>query len=133
MRVDFFEALPDLQVWGQLENEALVRRSVMKQTTVNLRQAVLRDPLPEDDREHEPVNLVEVTDVVHRTDVMERVRGSRDRGLLYWRFVVEWLLKHDADGLDIQAVSCECGDTHNCYRAVWLESLQEDKWIPIRG
>ena len=90
-------------------------------------------PLP--DGNHEAIHPVEVTDVVNRAEIMGRVRSSRQRALLYWRFVVEWLVKHDAEGLEIQWVDCECEQAHAFYRAAWLEPLRSggERWIRLES
>ena len=134
MAFDFFEALPDLDIWRELDGrERLVGRTVVLAKSVGLDQVFLSEPLP--DGEHEALRPVEVTDVVNRADVMARVRGSRQRGLLYWRFVVRWLVEHDAAGLEIQRVDCECEQKHGVYRGAWLEPLRSggDRWIRLEG
>ena len=134
MATEFFEALPDLDVWRQLdESESLVRRNVVDRRSVDLEDSFLSEPLPDGD--HEAVRPFEVTDVVNRTEVMARVRGSRQRALLYWRFVVGWLLDHDAAGLEIRQVDCRCEQAHGVYRAAWLDTLRNggDRWIRLES
>ena len=134
MASEFLAELPDLDVWQKLdEAENLVRRDVVTVRSVDLKQAFMSEPLP--DGSHEAVHPVEVTDIVNRAEIVGRVRSSRQRALLYWRFVVEWLVNHDSEGLEIQQVDCECEQAHGFYRAAWLEPLRSggDRWIRLEG
>ena len=130
---EFFTHVPELSTWRVLEEKEILRMEVFLEKTVNFGSFFPSEPLP--DGAHKTVDPVEVTDIINRTAIMARVRGSRSRGLLFWRFVVEWLAKRDAHGLEIHEASCECGERHNYYRAAWLEPLRRgsESWIRLEG
>ena len=52
---------------------------------------------------HEAVNAVRLSDVSflrgRQTAILERVQGSRPRARLFWKFLAEWLMVHDAQAL----------------------------------
>ena len=129
MAEDFFKRLPKLAVWEKLVEENLVRGKVLAERSVYLEEALKSESLPDGDHK---VN-VEVTDVFRHADVIDHVSNSEERARLYWRFVVEWLVKHDAKGLDIQDVDCECGQAHKFCSAAWLEPLRMGgrRWIRL--
>ena len=130
---EFFTNVPDLATWRVLEDKGIVRMKVYLEKTVTVGAFFPSEPLPQG--AHKTVDPVEVTDIINRADVMARVRGSRSRALLFWRFVVEWLAKDDARGLEIHEASCGCGERHKYYRAAWLEPLRRgsESWIRLEG
>lgn len=130
---EFFTHVPEVSTWRALEEKGIVRMGVFLEKTVTFGSFFPSEPLPHG--AHKTVDPVEVTDIINRPDIMARVRGSRSRALLFWRFVVEWLAKQDVHGLEINEASCGCGERHNYYRAAWLEPLRRgsESWIRLEG
>ena len=126
----FFKVVPDLDTWRMLSKRGLIRVDMI--TTRKKYVSEFRDEtLTADD--HETVDPVEVTDIVDREEIMRRVRDSRPRARLFWRFLTEWLIKKDVQGLQIEEATCKCDDIHQYYQAAWLESVRKDRWIRIAG
>lgn len=129
---DFFDELEDSTIWQTLdEQEKIVRTNL-----IITKREIIRTFSPNEslaDGDHSSSKAVEVTDLVSRSTIMARVRDSRHRALLFWRFVVEWLIEHDSRGLEIHKTPCECGVTHRYHRAAWLEPLRRDSesWIRL--
>ena len=130
---EFFTHVPELSTWRALEEKGIVRMEVVLKKTMTFGSFFPSEPLPHG--AHKTVDPVEVTDIINRPDIMARVRTSRSRALLFWRFVVEWLAKRDARGLEIHEASCGCGERHKYYRAAWLEPLRRgsESWIRLEG
>ena len=131
----YFDAVPDSETWDSLEREGFVRKSVIVKDEAHLTR-FRADDLP-DENDHRPSGLVPVTDVAFMTSpdvgIMARVRQSRSRAGLFWRFVTEWLINKDPDGLEVRHASCVCDKEHRYYPAEWITPLYENKWIPIEG
>ena len=126
----FFKVVPDLDAWRMLSKRGFIRVDMI--TAKKEYVSEFRDEtLTADD--HETVDLVEVTDIVDREEIMRRVRDSRPRARLFWRFLTEWLIKKDVQGLQIEEATCKCDDIHQYYQAVWLESVRKDRWIRLAG
>ena len=126
----FFKVVPDLDTWRMLSKRGLIRVDMI--TTRKKYVSEFRDEtLTADD--HETVDPVEVTDIVDREEIMRRVRDSRPRARLFWRFLTEWLIKKDVQGLQIEEATCKCDDIHQHYQAAWLESVRKDRWIRLAG
>ena len=125
----FFQKVPDQKVWKQLNGLGIVRTDmVVSRETTNLNALSL--DLQGVNEGHEAVVPFNVTDFVERETVMERVRNTPERGRLFWRFLTEYLIKVGHQSLETQAVECKsCGERHNCYRALWLESVRNNQWI----
>ena len=129
----FYEEVPDLDAWQTLAEKSLVRTSVVMTNEVNIDRFYPDHPLSGDNVNHRTDNLVTVTDIVSRGAIMDRVRDSRDRARLFWRFLTEWLAKEANESLVIKEDKCECGETHHYYPSAWLESLRETAWIRTRN
>ena len=130
---DFFEDMPDSDVWQTLAEKSLVRSRVVMTSEVNIDKFYPDDPLGGDNANHRTDNPVTATDIVSRAAIMDRVRDSRDRARLFWRFLTEWLAKEANESLVIKQAKCECGETHNYYPSAWLESLRDVAWIRTRN
>ena len=131
----YFDAIPDRETWDTLARMGFVRNGVIVKDEVHLARFRADDLSDED--EHRTVERVPVTDVAFMTSaeigIMARARQSRPRARLFWRFVTEWLINKDPDGLEVKQASCVCGEKHGYYPAEWIAPLRENKWIPIEG
>lgn len=132
----FFKAMPEPKKWQILNKRGFVKTDVITTSymNVNFKEFFPEDHLNADyDGDHKAVDPVAVKDFVGRVEIMARVRDSRARAFLFWRFLTEWLIKQDAQVLEIKEAKCECGDTHEYYQAAWLMPVREDGWIRIEG
>ena len=129
----YFDAVPDRETWDTLEG--FVRNGVIVKDEVHLARFRPDDLSDEDD--HRTSERVPVTDVAFMTSsdigIMARARQSMSRARLLWRFVTEWLIAKDPDGLEVCQAACDCGEKHNYYPAEWIAPLYENRWIPIEG
>lgn len=134
----YFDAIPDSETWDALERESFVRKGVIVKYEGRLNDPTRfrADDLSEED-DHLTAELVPVTDIAFRTGtdigIMARARQSRPRARLFWRFVTEWLIHKDSDGLEVKQASCVCGEEHDYYPAEWIAPLYENRWIPVEG
>ena len=84
----------------------------------------------EDEGNHEPEGRFSATEVVEWDAIMDRVRNSQERAPRFWRFVTEYLIKKDDEGLDGGFAKCKsCGKQHKYYPAAWLRAVRSNKWI----
>lgn len=129
----FFDTIPDSNVWQTLSEHAHVRTDVVINNGRILKDFLPAEPLPDDD-DHQTDDIATVTDVVFlnkdRVGIMERVRDSRERARLFWRFLTEWLIVRDSRGLDQETAKCVCGEEHSYFRANWLVPLVKNRWVP---
>ena len=130
----FYEIAPNSAVWQKLADESIVRRNVIVTNQMYFDAFLPDDPLA-DDVEHETSSHVPVTDVAFisrsRVGIMERVRNSQSRAQLFWRFLTEWLVVHDSEGLNLKEADCDCGKTHRYFQAAWLVPLVRNSWVPL--
>ena len=86
-----------------------------------------------DDKDHETNETIAgATDFVERVAIMDRVRNSRERAYLFWRFLTEWLIKMDNQYLEVEKAKCNsCGEDifHEYHLAAWLEPVRNNLWI----
>ena len=132
MADDFFAAMPGMDVWQMLSGKGYVRTDVVVDSNRSLGDFLPDEPLPEG--EHKTVDAVPVTDVVllarDRVGIMARVRDSQARARLFWRFLTEWLVTRDPEGLEVRTASCECGASHGYFQAMWLVPVAKNSWVP---
>lgn len=128
----FSIALPAPEDWERLKELGYVRSEVVVKTTKQLTEF-----LPDRSRlegEHATVDTVEVSDIAflsrERVGIMARVRDSQERARLFWRFLTEWMARHDPDGLELKAAVCTCGEEHRFFGAAWLVPLVKNIWVP---
>lgn len=134
----FFEAVSDLDdIWQTLETKGFIRKDVIIRDyrEVSSDMFKLSEPLEGD---HESEEEFPITDIAFlRTKdigIIDRVRQSRPLAHKFWRFLTEWLLVHNSEGVEIiDGILCSCGDIHQCYPAAWLVPLVNRQWIPEGG
>ena len=133
----FFEAVDEENAWQVLETECFIRADVIirDHREISSDMFKLSGPLEGD---HESTEKFAVTDIAFlRTKdigIIDRVRRSRPLAHKFWRFLTEWLLVHNSEGVEIiDGILCSCEDTHQCYPAAWLVPLVNRHWIPERG
>ena len=132
MADDFFAAMPGVDVWQMLSGKGYVRTDIVVNSDKSLGDFLPDEPLP--DGEHKTVDAVAVTDVVllarDRVGIMARVRDSQARARLFWRFLTEWLVTRDPEGLEVRTANCECGANHGYFQAMWLVPVVRNNWVP---
>ena len=133
----FFEAVDEENAWQVLETKCFIRTDVIirDHREISSDMFKLSGPLEGD---HESKEKFAVTDIAFlRTKdigIIDRVRQSRPLAHKFWRFLTEWLLVHNSEGVEIiDDILCSCEDTHQCRPAAWLVPLVNRQWIPERG
>ena len=127
---DFFDALPNIESWQLLVDQTLVKTELVVSNMEHFSKFYPDSPLPEEVG-HQTVELVPVTDLWSRPVVMDRVRDSQERAVLFWRFLTDWLVKRELQSLEITEAACECGEKHRYFPASWIEPLRENNWIRL--
>ena len=129
----YFDAVPDRETWDTLARMGFVRNGV-----IIAREGHPRHFLPDemsDDEQHEIQRTVSLTDIAfisrEGVGITERARRSRPLARTFWRFLTEWMTKHDAAGLEISEADCDCGKPHRYYPAEWLIPVSENRWVPF--
>ena len=129
---DFFAVMPDSDSWQTIRDKGYVRTDVVVDSKKSLGDFLPDEPLPEG--EHKTVGDVASTDVAllarDRIGIMARVRDSQERARLFWRFLTEWLVARDPEGLEIRTADCECGGSHKYFQAIWLVPVVRNNWVP---
>ncbi len=131
---DYFAAMPQTDVWRMLSEEGYVRTDVVVNSNNTISDFLPDEPLPED--EHITVEDITQTEIAfltrtrERVGIMARLRDSQARARLFWRFLTEWLITHDSEGLEPQSANCKCGVSHRYYPARWLVPVVRNIWVP---
>lgn len=131
----YFDRLPDEDTWTELEDAGLVRRSVIVRE--DARPERFLDSELSMENEHLARETVPVTKIAFMSKrdvgIMDRVRRSKPLAQTLWRFLTEWMVNEDGEGLQITTTNCVCGETHNYYPAEWIRPLVERTWVPGDG
>lgn len=135
MAEEFFAVMPEADVWQSLSTQGYVRTDVIIKINKPHGDFLPDEPLADvEHKEHKTVDAVELTDLIFltrdRVGVMERVRASQARARLFWRFLTEWLITRDPEGLEPKTADCECGVSHKYYPAMWLVPVVRNSWVP---
>ena len=132
----FFEAMSDSDIWQTLDEQYFLKKDVII-TKKRYFNEFLPDENLTDDEDHQTAELIPVTSIafLSREDIgiMARVRKSQHLARIFWRFLTEWLVRYDSNGLQISKATCECGNEHHYYPADWLLPIKSDgnRWVPI--
>ena len=128
----FYDAIPDDAAWQKLAEKGCVRVDVVIDRETEYGEFLPDEPLP-DDVGHETLHPVALTDIVFLRDsgIIDRVRSSQPRARLFWRFLTEWLIVRDSEGVTAKEAKCACDKCHNYYPAAWLVPLVRNRWVPI--
>ena len=124
----FFDVLPDPEAWKHLDQQGLIKGNVIIQRD-ETDFKLLSPEVYGDDKDHEAIEPIRVTDFVERVAIMKQVRDSSERALQFWKFLTEWLIKEDSQSLEIKEARCRCGLFHKYYPAVWLGTVRNYPWI----
>lgn len=133
----FFDACQDLDIWQVLCERNFIRNIVTfgkELKKLNFKEVLtVEDLFGDDEQGHETVAPVTVTDIAflirNEIGIMSRLPKSQKLARLFWRFLTEWLVEHDTNGLTIKEAQCECGKPHDYYPAKWLAPLASNKWV----
>ena len=131
----YFDRLSDEDAWTKLDDEGLIRRSVIVKEDARP-ERFLDDGLSKEN-EHRARDTVAVTKIAFMSKrdvgIIDRVRRSRPLAQILWRFLTEWMVNEDREGLQVTPTNCVCGETHNYYPAEWITPLVERTWVPGDG
>ena len=130
----FFEKISDPSMWQNLNEQGFIKTNIINTShkRVNFKDFYPEESLPDGDSQkvnHITMGKVFVTDIAERVDIMDRVSNSRTRALVFWKFLTEWLIKEDSQGLMIKETQCSCGALHRYYSAEWLMPIRNNRWI----
>ena len=130
----FFETVSNPDTWQILSDQRLVNMVILYWHK-NKKQVNLKEFSPDVDRDEGAhiASIDSVTDIVKRSEIMSRVSDSRERALLFWRFLTEWLIQKDVHALEPREVICECGGTHKYYPGAWVMPVRNNSWILCEG
>jgi len=135
----FFDAVPDSDVWQHLNSEGFAKNCVII-------KAIKKDvePIPDDhtkdkgEEKHSPAEGITVTNIafLKKEDIgiMSRVPDSQRLARLFWRFLVDWLLVQEPQGLDGGLAKCanpDCDSEHEYPLAEWLVPVKKNQWVPV--
>ena len=129
---DFFKEEYPSEVWEQLDEQGFIRwNMIIQHDKTDLK--LLSPEVYGDDKDHETAETIAgATDFVERVAIMDRVRNTRKRAYLFWRFLTEWLIKADSQYLEVRKAKCNsCEDDifHEYHMAAWLEPVRNNLWI----
>ena len=129
---DFFNEEYPPEVWERLDEQGFIRWGMIIQRAVTDLK-LLSPEVSEDKQDHKTAEpIISVTDFAERVAIMDRVRNTRERAYLFWRFLTEWLIKADSQYLEIRTAkcnSCEGDISHAYHMAAWLEPVRNNLWI----
>ena len=128
----YFTEVFDPEEWQMLSQRNFITTDLVTTTkkTMNFKDIYPEESLPDGDN-HTTADSISVTDVVERAGIMDRVSNSRSRALTFWRFLTEWLIKEDSQGLKTKEAACVCGSVHKYYPTEWLMPVRNNRWIRL--
>jgi len=62
--------------------------------------------------------------------VIDRIRKSKPRALLFFKFLLSHVLVEDSNWLQSMTVNCECGSTHLIVPSHWFHYIKTRRWVP---
>ena len=136
LSTSFHDVVPNAEAWRKLGEQRISRPNIMVINKRRISRFLPDEPLPglDEGARHETREAVELTDIAHlRGDdsVIRRASRSQRRARLFWRFITDWLVVHDAQGLQTKEASCTCNANHNYYQGDWLLTVTENNWVPL--
>ena len=131
---DFFEVEPDTNTWQTLDKQGFLKNDVLI-TKILTCDEFLPDENLTDDVDHASREHIAVTSVAFLTrddiGIMARVRQSQPLARLFWRFLTEWLVHNDPNGLIPHEAACDCEKNHFYFPAEWLGPIKKRQWVPL--
>jgi len=132
----FFSALPDSDVWQHLNEDGFAKNCVIIKTPKKD-----AEPIPDDhtkdkvEEKHSPAESITATNIafLKKEDIgiMSRVPDSQRLARLFWRFLVDWLLVQEPQGLENLPAKCaDCDAKHAYPLAEWLVPVKKNQWVP---
>ena len=130
----YFRAVHEPGIWASLSSQNLCRENVIFEEEQQFDNFLPDELLRDDAKVHKTTGSVAVTDVAFFTKrdvgVMARVSRNKRRARLLWRFLNEWLIQKDANGLEQIEADCECDGKHRYFPARWLVPIKGNRWVP---
>lgn len=134
---DYHEALTDDSLWRKLAAEGYVRLIPLFNTKRRV-PFIPDEPLPVLEKEkklkHRTKDAVEVSALAffEKDETgLDAVRHSKTRAVNLLSFLANYVLEEDLGALNMINAECECGETHQYYRAAWLVPMWERQWVPL--
>lgn len=125
--------------WRVLAEHGYVNVSPLIETKRGMAVFVPDEPLPKADgtESHKSTQSMEVSHIAFLTEpdigLIDTARKSRTRAIEFIRFLVEFAVGADERAFEQLSVDCECGQSHEIYRAAWLVPLYDRRWVPMES
>ena len=134
----YFETTSTSDTWEALKERGFVKKDVIisKIKNIDFKKFHPDESLSRDENEeHKTLDDVTATNIAFLTKdeigIMARVRQNQKLARLFWRFLTDWLVKHDAEGLVNSKAPCCCEGEHGYFPGEWLAPVKSNKWIPL--
>jgi len=128
---EFFDEMSDSDTWQTLNEKGFAKNSVL---VINKEEQTF---IARDDSAHTiTIEDIDGTTVVHLNKIINSIikNKSKKRACLLWRFLTEWLLKHEP--LEERVGKCsedDCDKDHKYIHSGWLNPLIDREWVPQGG
>lgn len=137
----YHEKISQKDKWDKLENMGLIlvdplyKESEKLQTEV-LGYLLLSNEKLEEEKEHEVIDNVPVSKIAfletRDKGIIDTIRKSKDKALRFLNFLFDYVVEVDNYWDTPIEVECKCGSKHQIYPALWMSTLKDRSWIPIR-
>jgi len=137
----YFEKVSEKDKWDKLANEGLILINPVykveeKLSREDLDCLLLSDEKLEEEKEHELTDNVVVSKIAFLETkdkgVIDTIRKSKDKSRNFLDFLFRYVIEEDIQWDSLLEVSCTCGKMHKIYPALWLVSLKNRSWVPVR-
>ena len=133
----YSQDLLDDPIWQKISDEGYVRLNPLFRTLRNHIPFIPDEPIPLSEKDkkqkHRTKEAVEVSAIAffEKDETgLDAVR-SKIRAVNLLLYLSTYVLPEDASALDTHNAECECGSTHNYYRASWLVPMWDRQWVPL--
>lgn len=137
----YHEKISQKDKWDKLENMGLIlvdplyKESEKLQTEV-LGYLLLSNEKLEEEKEHEVIDNVTVSKIAfletRDKGIIDTIRKSKDKALRFLNFLFDYVVEVDNYWDTPIEVECKCGSKHQIYPALWMSTLKDRSWVPIR-
>jgi len=137
----YHEKLSQKDKWDELKNIGLMlvnplyKENEKLQTEV-LEYLLLSDEKLEEEKEHEVIGDVLVSKIAFLETkdkgIIDTIRKSKDKALRFLKFLFDCVIDIDNYWETPIEIECKCGSKHKIYPALWVSTLKDRSWIPIR-
>jgi hypothetical protein len=123
--------------WQPLADNGLLHKQPLYNTDAASSDLLCAGSLPDDEYEHVSDCTVRATQIAwlaaKDSGLLDRSRKTPSRAIRFVEFLLDYVAS-DPTAFDTEEVPCECGQSHEYYRAAWLRSISplgaERRWVP---